>query len=138
MDNSQIIFLINDDIRAIKAVYEDGGKTEIFKTFDPDIRVDDCVVVTSATRHEMTVVKVVEVDVDVNLESTTPIKWCVQRIDVDSFKDIRRQEEVAITKVQSAQRRKKREEMREALLADQREEILALEISTKPETEVTE
>lgn len=66
MDNSRIVFLINDQVRAVKAKYEDSGAAEMFKTFDATIQVGDLAVVQSTTRHMMTVVKVTEIDVDVN------------------------------------------------------------------------
>jgi hypothetical protein len=79
VDNSKIVFLINDQARAIMATYEPGAPAEMFKTLDDSISVNDLVVVQSTTRHMMTVVKVTAVDVDVNFDSTTPLKWIVPR-----------------------------------------------------------
>ena len=96
MDNSRIVFLINDQVRAVKAKYEDTGSAEMFKTFDPTIKVGDLAVVQSNTRHMMTVVKITEADVDVNFDSTTTIHWIVQKIDAPAFDTVLAQEAQAI------------------------------------------
>ena len=51
MNRSTTVFLVNSQARAFTAIYEDGGKTETFKTFDKDLKKDDLMVVTSKTRH---------------------------------------------------------------------------------------
>ncbi len=75
MNYSTAIFLINPKVRAIAAVYEpdtDNRKAPrtIFKTFDSTIEVGDYILVPTDTRHKMTVNKVVEVDVEPDLESS--------------------------------------------------------------------
>lgn len=138
MNNSTIVFLINDDVRAFAAQYEDGGKTEIFKTLDDSISVDDLVVVQSGTRHKMTVVKVTETDVEVNFDSTVDVRWAVQRIDHESFEGILAQEGEAVLAVQVAERRRKKAELRAAMLKDHEESIAHLAIANHSEADVTE
>jgi uncharacterized protein (DUF2344 family) len=136
MNYSTAIFLINKNARAIRASYENvaGGATYdgakyVFKTLDPDIAVDDYIVVPTETRHLMTVVKVAEVDVDLDLESSQEIKWVVGKINVEAYEELLKQEQQAIKKIKSAVMRKKRSELAEDLFTDNLEEIKALPIS---------
>lgn len=74
MNYSTAIFLINPKVRAIAAIYEpdtDSRKAPrtVFKTFDQSIGVNDYILVPTETRHKMTVNKVVEVDVEPDLET---------------------------------------------------------------------
>ena len=138
MQNSTIVLLINDDARAIRGEYEDGGKSGLFKTLDKDIKVDDLIVVESGTRHKMTVVKVTEVDVDINFDTDRDVKWVVQTINTDFFEHTLEQERDAIAAVQSAERRRKRDALREALFADHQDKIKSLSLANMDGDEVTE
>ncbi len=131
MNNSTAVFLINDNVRAIQCTYEEGesAKREVFKTFDKSIEVDDFVIVESGTRHKMTVVKVVEVDVDIDLESSTKVLWVIDAIDTVNFDDTLIKEQKALDAIHSAQKRKRRKELQEAILADQEETLKALPIA---------
>lgn len=139
MNSSKIIFLINDQVRAVKATYEDGGASEEFKTLDQTLAVGDLAVVTSGTRHEMTVVKVTEVDYDIDLEGGRDVRWLVQKIDTAGFAKIKEQESEAVAAVHSAERRRKRDELRASLFADHQESLKALPIAHESgDDEVTE
>jgi hypothetical protein len=138
MQNSTIVLLINDDARAIRAEYEDGGKKSLFKTLDPTIKVDDLIVVETNTRHGMTVVKVTEVDVDINFDTDHDVKWVIQPVDADIFEQILEQEKDAIAAVQSAERRRKKEALRDALFADHQDKLKSLELSKLEGDQVTE
>lgn len=134
MNYQRAIFLISDEVRHIVATYlpEEGAKRTSFKTFDRDIGIDDYVVVPSTTRHGMTVVRVVEVDTEPDLDSEEPMEWIVGRIDRTDFEDLERQEAEAVAQIKSAQKRRKREELRQALLDDTAETaIKSLPISGK-------
>lgn len=131
MDNSRIVFLINDHARAVMAKYEEGGNAEMFKTFDPSIKVDDLAVVQSSTRHNMTVVKVTAVDVDVNFDATTPLNWIVQKIDKPSFDRVLEQEAQAISAVQAAELRRKKEELRKTMFKDHEDSIAKLALTSR-------
>lgn len=125
---STLIFLINKNCRAIKAVYEPDAegksgtdtksKKEIFKTFDPTISVGDYLVVPSSTRLELTTVRVTDVDVEVDLESSATVRWIVGQIDMEAYEQVKRSEDQAITRVKSAKANAAREELRKQLLAD--------------------
>jgi len=131
MDNSKIVFLINDQARAIMATYEDTAGAEMFKTLDHSIEVGDFVVVQSTTRHKMTVVKVTAVDVDVNFDSTTPLKWIVQAINIKDFDATINAETQAISAVQQAELRRKKEELRKTMFADNEESIARLSLTSR-------
>ncbi len=125
---STMIFLINPKCRAIMAIYEPDseGKTdattkskrEMFKTFDPMVSVGDMLIVPSGTRLGFTTVKVVEVDVECDLESSIQVKWVAGIIDLDGFENTKRLEDQAIARVKSAKANAAREELRKQLLAD--------------------
>jgi len=130
MNYSTAIFLISDKARAIGVTYEpcEGANIIPYKTLDPDIKVGDYVVVPTTTRHKMTVCKVVEVDMEPDLDSNKEMKWLVGTVDPASVEEIKKQEEDAITAIRSAEKRRKREELREALLADTGDAVKALPI----------
>ena len=131
MNYSTAVFLINPNARAILATYEagDNAPRTMFKTFDPAIKVNDLVVVPTQTRHGFTVVKVVAVDVDVDFDSPVKVDWVAARVDLASYADVLTQEAQAIRMMQSAEARKKRNELAAALMADQADTIMALPIA---------
>lgn len=137
MNHSLAVFLISDSVRAVLATYEagDDAPRTMFKTFNEDIAVDDYVVVPTETRHKMTVVKVVEVDVEPDFDSDADYQWIVGVVDRASFEDIEFQEREAVAKIKSAEKRKKRDELREALATDEAalNELKALPLATHGE-----
>lgn len=130
MNPSTVIFLINDTVKAVAVEYEPKGNTTLLKTMDPSIKVGDFVVCQSSTRHEMTTAKVVEVDVDIDLESTVTVPWLISVIDVDGFNSLLAKEAEAVATIKAAQDRKKKAELRAALSADKDEQVLALDLNT--------
>ena len=132
MNYTRAIFLISDDVRAVNVTYEadeDAPRT-MFKTLNADIKKDDFVVVPTGTRHKMTVCKVVAVDVEPDLEDETDMNWIIGVVNRADFEAISAQEGDAISKIKAAERRRKRKELRETLLADAEDEIKALPIYT--------
>lgn len=133
MNYSTAVFLINKNARAIRAIYEADepvkkAPRETFKTFDQDIAVGDFVIVESNTRHNMTLVKVVEVDVDIDFDSSATMKWVVDVVDTTGHVAVLAKEDQAIQAIKSAELRKKREDLRAALILDQ-EALKALPLS---------
>jgi hypothetical protein len=110
MNYSTAIFLVNDTVRAVLCSYEpeDGKKHVMFKTMDISVKVDDLVVVPTKTRHGMTVVKVIEVDVNVNYDDPAPMDWIVAKVDRDAHKALVDEETRMLDIIQAADRRKKR------------------------------
>lgn len=117
MNLTTAVFLINPNVRAIMAQYDEGQPSTLFKTVDPTIKVDDFVVVPTATRIGFTVCKVTATDVDVDFDDKTLVQWCT-KVDIDTYKSIQAMEVEVIKKIQSAEVRKKREDLKKNLLAD--------------------
>lgn len=127
MNYSTAIFLIDDRVRAILCQYEPeefsktGVKQYVFKTLDATIKVDDLVVVPTSTRYGMTVVKVIGVNTDFDFDGEIQLKWVVGKVDKPAYESILAQEEQALTIIRSAEKTKKRNELRDALLKDNAE-----------------
>lgn len=138
MDNSNIVFLINDTVRAVKGVYEEGHTPALFKTMDQTVAVGDIMVVQSSTRLEVTTVKIVEVDVDINFDSNVLIKWAISKVDMQAFAEVLAQENEAIAAVNSAERKRKKEALRQSLFADHEDKIKVLALSSEKGGDVTE
>lgn len=142
MNYSTAIFLLSDKARAALVSYEPAGngckpETTLYKTLNPDIHAGDYVVVPTDTRHGMTVCKVEEIDVDPDIETSANVEWIIGVVNSADFEEIKQQENDAIAQIKSAEKRRKRDELREALLADAGDELKALPIYTADE-ETTE
>lgn len=136
---SKIIFLLNEEVRGVAAIYDENQTPTVFKTMDQSIKVDDLLVVESGTRFGFTTVKVKAVDVDVDLKSDAPILWVIGKVDLSPYNVLLEQEAVAIAAVQSAEKRKQREELRKALFDDKDARITSLALTNSAaSTAVTE
>ncbi|CTQ67207.1 hypothetical protein [Roseibium alexandrii] len=129
MNYSRAVFLINDQLRAIKCTYDEHGTETLFKTLDPTIEEGDLVVVPTDTRHGMTVVKVTEVDVDIDIDAPGNVNWIVCPVDQDTHEKNVASEKTAISKIKSAENRRKREQLRDSLFADHQETLKSLELA---------
>ena len=124
MNYSLGIFLISDAVRAIMATYEmDSANSQadrtMFKTLDQSIKVGDYVVVETDTRHHMTVCKIIETDdVEPDFNSTKEVKWIIGTVARADFDALKVEEADAIARIKSAEKRKKRDELRKDLIAD--------------------
>ena len=121
MHNSRKVFLLPDgqEPRCILATYEsseNAPQTE-FKTFDASIEVDQYIVVPSTTRHHMTTCKVVEVDVEPELDTDVKIDWVMGIIDQSSFLETSAKEQEFINAVKSAEKAALKKKLREDMLA---------------------
>ena len=136
MHNSYSVFLINTKVRAIAVAYEpgDNAPTTLFKSFDDSIVVGDYVVIETDTRHNMTVGLVRDVDVEIDFNNAnSKISWIVDVVDQSVYKDILNQEREALSAIQRAEMRKKREELRDAMFKDQEETLKSLQIASAPD-----
>lgn len=131
MNNSTAVFLLNDKVRCVQATYETGDHAPktLFKTVDQTIVVDDLVIVPTNTRHCFTVVKVTAVDVEFDIDTPTNMEWVVSKLDKTGHETLLAQEAEAISMIRSAEKRKKKEALREAVFADQSEKLRALPIA---------
>lgn len=121
MNYSTAVMLINTNIRAIKVTYElDTDKLRqqryTYKTLDASIKVGDYVIVPTETRHNMTVCRVEEVDVDVDFEDSTEIKWIVDRVNKGDHDNILKEESKWIEALKQSEKRRKREEIKKSML----------------------
>lgn len=116
MNYSTAVMLINPSIRAVKGQYEEYGNAETFKTLDQDLKVGDFAVVESSTHWGMTTVKIIEVDVDVDFDSSKQMYWVVSPIPADAHGKIRSMEAKAIELIKKGELRKRREEIKKNTL----------------------
>ncbi len=119
MNYSTAILIMNEQCRAIHVTYEDSehAPRSTVKTFDKNIAVGDYVIVPTETRHNMTVCKVVEVDVDDWMDIGTTVPWVLGRIDLANAKELQAQEEQAITALKTAEKLRKRRELKASMEA---------------------
>lgn len=121
MNYSSAVMLINPNIRAIKVIYESEKENPrqsqyTFKTLDPTIAKDDLVIVPTDTRHGMTVVKVAEVDVEIDFDSNVELKWAVDKVQSENYTTVLEQEAVWIEAIKASEKRKKREELKKSMI----------------------
>jgi hypothetical protein len=130
MNHTKSVFLINDHVRAILAIYDEGQKPSMFKTLDDTIMKGDLIVVPTDTRVKMTVCRVVETDVDVDFDDPAPMHWVVERISTSAHEKTLQEEAQAVAAIKSAELRQKRDSLRKAMFADHIETLKALPISS--------
>jgi hypothetical protein len=126
VNKTTAIFLINDQVRCVAVAYDQiksGSKsipTEIrsFKTLDPNIAVDDLVVIPTDTRWGFTVGKVTDVDLHVDFDSPEQMRWIQSKIDPAEYKGIIAQEAAAMDSVADADREARRKKLAAELLAN--------------------
>lgn len=139
MHSSLNAFLLNDQLRAFHCVYEGREKETpmTFKSFDDTIKKDDLVVVPTDTRVGFTVVKVVDVDVEVNFQSNMEVKWIVDKVDVAKYDTTIKEEENALKHIRAAEFAAQKRELAEKmkLSEDERKTLLS---APKDETKVAE
>lgn len=131
MNYTTAVFLINKHVRAIVATYETGDSAvrTTFKTLDPTIAIADFIIVPTDTRHKMTVCKVVDVDTDIDFDSTTAVAWVIGKVDRTAYEATLLQEAEAVKTIKSAELRQKRDNIRNAMFADHMETLRALPIA---------
>lgn len=116
MNYTTAVFLINDEVRAVKVSYEkdkENSKAPLYtyKTFEKDLKFGDYVVVPTTSRHGMTVCQVQEIDVKIDVETPTELKWIIAKFDNSQYKKILEWEADRITKIKEAQAMKKRKDL---------------------------
>lgn len=130
MNYTTAIFLVNDAVRAVAVSYQPLAQTGpngerlgerpfyTFKTLDPSIKVGDFVTIPTDTRWTMTTARVEEVDLDVDFDSDVQLKWIVGRVATEDHAAILAAEADAVTKIRSAEKKRKQDELRAKLIAD--------------------
>lgn len=116
MNYSTAVMLINPSIRAVKGQYEENGSPETFKTIDQDLQIGEMAVVESGTRWNMTTVKISEVDVDVDFDSSKKMGWVVGKVNTDDHEKLKTMEDAAIELIKKGELRKRREDIKKNTL----------------------
>lgn len=130
MNYSTAVFLINSNVRCVICTYDQGAAPgRAFKTLDKTIVAGDYVVVPSPQHHRMAVCVVTEVDVEVDFDSTVTVDWIVAKVDLVAHAATVGMEAQAIATIKSAEVRRKKTELRDALMADSAASIKALPIT---------
>ncbi len=138
MNYSTAILVMNPDARCLKVTYEvDSEHTkaprEMFKTFDKNLKVGDYVVVPTNTRHNLTVCKIVEIDVDDWMDTGKELGWIVGSVDMADANKVKAWEETAIQGLKDAEKRKRRREMQASMteaMNEKEKEGLALMLAS--------
>ncbi len=117
--NSRKVFLLDKEPRCILATYEteDNATRYEFKTWDQATREGDYIVIPTSTRHNMTVCKVVAVDVEPDLQSSIEMQWVIATISLDAHTQNLAAEVQFIDIANKAQRHQMKRELRESALA---------------------
>jgi hypothetical protein len=107
-------------VRCLEVVYDPRKPHEktLCKTFDQTIKIDDYVVVQTDERHNMTVCKVVRVDIQPSLRSSDRCRWILSKVDMDAHERNLTGEQHLLNVMHSAEIRKEREEMRKTFMGD--------------------
>lgn len=101
---------------APKVAYHEKSLTA-YKTLDASLKVGDYVIVPTNSRHNMTVCKVEEIDVVVDLESNTKIGWLVGKVDRQDYDKSIQVEEEWINVMKASAVKKKHDELKESMMA---------------------
>lgn len=133
---SLAIFLINDDVQAVRCAYETegsgeherpaSGKLYTFKTFDKTLKKGDIVIVPTDTRVGFTCVKVWETNVDVDFNASYDMKWIVGKADPSHYEMIRTKESEAVEIVKAAEKKRMRDELRKDVMGYHESTVTAL------------
>lgn len=132
MHDSRKVFLIEESVRCVAATYERPEfkpSSYHFKTFDSSLDIGDYVVVPTdgdTKRHQLTVVRITEVDLEPDLESNIELKWIIGKVDSSAHEQTVEQEKAFIEKSRAAVRRRKRKQLKEDLFEDMEESDLKL------------
>lgn len=120
--------MVTKELRAVIVSYEDNGrKQSMKKTFIPDLKVGEYVLVRTGTRHNATVCRVERVNVNVDYSSTEEVGWIASRVDLDEFDRLEKLEGDALFIIENAERRAVEEEMRAKIQAQCGPELAALQ-----------
>lgn len=142
MNYSTAILVMNTEARCVKVIYEPDTEhtkqtREMFKTFDKSLKVDDFVVVPTGTRFNLTVCKIVAVDVDDWMEVSKELGWVVGRVDMADANKVKAWEAQAIEALKDAEKRKRRRELQASMteaMNEKEKESLALMLASPLET----
>lgn len=133
---SNAIFLISPECRAFHGTFEADdpqkgfvAKREMFKSFNKDIKPNDLVMVETGSRHNVSVVKIVACDVEVDFNATERTRWIIGKVDMGEYDHLAGLENDAIQKIKAAELRKQRDDLKKTMFADHIETLKELELA---------
>jgi hypothetical protein len=120
MNLSTAVFIVNEAVRAVKVEYDPenakyNNQSKLFKTFDTTLAKDDYVVIPTGTRHGFTVVKIIDIDFQVDFHSPEEFRWVAGKVDKLAYDAILETEKKIIAKVGKAEENKMRKELKESM-----------------------
>ncbi len=120
MNLTAAVFLVNESVRALKVEYDPDNKhnndtSRLYKTFDTSIGKGDLVIVPTTTRHGYTVAKVVEIDFQVDFQTTEQYRWVVDKVDLARFNEVIETEKKIVQRVGKAEENKMRAELKASM-----------------------
>lgn len=120
MNNSASIFLVNDQVRAVACVFNNdaNAKHYVYKSTDMTIQVGDFLAVEGFANDKpfnMAIVKVVEVDVDVEYSNAIQYKWVVSKIDIKNFEQVQAAEKAMIAQIKQCERTHRKAALRKVM-----------------------
>ncbi len=126
MNLSASVMLVEDSIRPARVEYDpdnsrNNNPSKFFKCLDSTIQKGDLVIVTTSTRHGMTVAKDEAIgyeDVPVDFDAVEPWGWIVGPIPTAQHKAILETEKAIIGKVSQANANKMKTELKAAMGLD--------------------
>lgn len=133
MNYSTAVCLLSDKVRGIGVAYSftsnqtgpNGTTRDIpeklytFKTLDPHIKIGDWVVVPKkATEGGYTVVKVFDVDAEIDIESNIQYNWIAGTFDENAYMAILENEQDMIRQLKDAERAHRRTEIADRMFAN--------------------
>lgn len=127
-NSSTVLFLVNDDLKAVRVSYEESNRSveTIKKTFLPDLKVGDYVLVETETRWGATVCRVSALDVEVDFNSSAKIGWVFAKIDMAELDTLKEEERRALSIITEARKREAKANLRKTILAQCGDELKAL------------
>lgn len=117
MNDSNVIFLINDEVRAVKVQYDEGNINKITtkKTFMTDLKVGDFVLVETGTRWNATVAKVVDINCAADFANGENISWVFSKVNMAELEALKELEKRALQIIKEAEKKKVQKELRETV-----------------------
>lgn len=111
--------LLNGALHTVRVSYDESVKNQhtIKKTFISDLKPGEFVIVQTSTRYNATVCKVVEVDVEVDFDSDTPIGWVFGRVDMATLEKLCAEEERILNVIRNAELAERRLKLKNTVLA---------------------
>lgn len=113
MNYTSAVMLFNDNIKAIKVSYDpnEDYRQYIFKTLETDLEVGDLMIVSKESKHGFTVVRVEELDVEVDFDSNTQLKWAV-KFDQSGYNSTLEEEGKWIEAMRKSEKKAKRDQIK--------------------------